>query len=338
MSLRRYTLGAFVGALAMAGVWLLVPAAARADAPGLQINPLQYEDSFKTQTVRRGFIDVANPGDATVTVASNVRGFRQVDQAGRLSFYDDADLAAAIKVELGQFQLGPHEAIRVAFSVDPKRLPGGGVYAAIFFRTQPADQTSQSSYVAESVNVGTLLELTNGDGRKQGEVTRLDLPWLQLGDGLTGTVAVHNTAPEHGGLGFRPELTSRVGPWGRPQPLTSGLILPGNTRRFALQRAGAYLGPLPITVADAATGAHRTTWILACTGYYRWAVPLGLVGLLVLAWLWRRRRRRLRRAATPSLKQPMDGLSRRPEADFKSESESKPGPEPEPAPEAGEDA
>jgi len=116
----------------------LLPAIpAEADVPGLQVNPLQYEDTLTSGSVRLGYIEVSNPSDTTITLESRVQGFRQKDNAGRLSFFDDPQISDGIKVDLAKFDLGSHEAIRVAFSVDPTKLPKGGVYAVIFFRTLP---------------------------------------------------------------------------------------------------------------------------------------------------------------------------------------------------------
>lgn len=139
--------------LALAG-----SAPARASAPGLQITPLQYEDTLGT-TVKNGFIDVANPTDTTIIVDASIRGFDQTGTAGNLRFFDDANLTAAIKLDLTSFELGPREAVRVLFSVNPAKLAKGGVYAAIFFQTRPQEGSSESSYVAQSANVGTLLLL-----------------------------------------------------------------------------------------------------------------------------------------------------------------------------------
>jgi hypothetical protein len=267
---------------------LVLPPAARADVPGLQVAPLQYEDTLHPGHVENGFIDVSNPGDAPIDIVSSVKGFRQTGTNGDLQFFDDPDLSAAITVGLDHFTLGPREAIRVVFSVDPAKLPQGGIYAAVFFRTQPPDQTSSRSYVAQSANVGTLLMLNNGASTTHyGQVTALKVPFWQFGYGLTGSLTYQNTDHTARPVGFKPALETRVLlPWGKAPKLSTGLVLPGSTRTFALNRPGSYIGLLPVIVTD--TDTHRTvvTWVFACTGLYGY-LTLFLLVLLVTLEAWR---------------------------------------------------
>lgn len=258
-----------------------LPSPVRAEIPGLQVNPLKYEETLTTSSVKLGYIDVANPGDTNISLQSQVQAFRQRGSEGQLEFFDDSEIAAGIKVDLPKFDLGPREAVRVAFSVDPTKLPRGGVYAAIFFRTIPPAQVSNSTYVSESANIGTLLLLQNGPvGAHIGEISKLKLPFLQIGSGLTGSVTYRNTDRSAAAAGFRPALSARVFPWGQPQGLDSALVLPGSERRFSLNKSGAYLGLVPVTVTDSDSGRHRTVWVLALTGWYQWVLLVLLIGLL----------------------------------------------------------
>ena len=267
--------------LAIFGLVCLLPAPAHAEVPGLQINPLKYEDTLETANVKRGYIDVANPGDTTITLQSQVQAFRQQDDEGRLAFFDDPQISDGIKVDLPNFELGPREAVRVAFSVDPVKLPKGGVYAVIFFRTIPPAQSSNASYVAESANIGTLLLLQNGPaGAHVGEISKLTLPFLQLGHGLKGSVSYRNTDRSQTAAGFSPTLSARVFPWGQSHKVASGLILPGSERRFEFVRTGSYFGLLPVTLTDTDSGQHRTVWVLALTGWYQW-----ILLILIFAFL-----------------------------------------------------
>ncbi len=303
----RLSLAALVLAVAVGG--LVLPSRAHADVPGLQVAPLQYEDTLKPGHIENGFIDVANPGDAAVNIISEVKGFKQTGANGDLQFFSDPDLAAAIKVSLESFTLGPREAVRVIFSVDPAKLPGGGVYAAVFFRTQPPSQTSTSSYVAESANVGTLLLLNNGASTAHyGQVTALRLPFWQFGGGLTGSLTYHNTDTTATPLGFRPSLEVRVLPWGKAPKLNTGLVLPKATRVFPVARPGAYFGLLPVFVTDTDTGNTVATWVFACTGLYGFVVIVLVVLLVLLLAVHLARHRRRPRRAKPS-KKPIDGLS-----------------------------
>jgi hypothetical protein len=267
--------------------------AVHAEAPGLLVNPLQYEDTLTTSKVKLGFIEVANPSDTTINLQSRVQAFHQEGDEGKLVFADDPDIQAGITVDLKDFSLGPREAIRVAFNVDPAKLPRGGVYAVIFFRTIPPAQNSNSSYVSESANIGTLLILQNGPaGAHTGQIKQYHLPFLQFGSGITGQLTYANTDRSKAPVGFKPALTARAFPWGKPQKQTSGLVLPRSERKFAVNRPGAYLGLIPLTVTDTESGSHRTAWVFAVTGWWRVALPVILLILIFAALITKRRRRK----------------------------------------------
>ncbi len=309
----------------------LVPGAALADA-GLQLNPLRYDDVMTGTTVKNGFIDVSNPSDTTVTIHTSVRGFKQADLDGNLSFFNDDVLTAGIRPSLDTFDLGPRESLRLVFSVDPSKLPQGGVYAAIFFTTIPPPGQSDLTYITETANVGTLLLLQNGGSDvKVGRIARFDLPLIQLGSGLSGTVQFQNTNRNTGGVAFSPALSSSVFPWGKSVKFTGPFVMPQSTREFSYQRAGSYFGLLPVTLSPTEGHSGVTHWVLACTGWYQWLVLVllmtgavywlitfrnrmtggkgrksGLIGRLkrVLTVLLRRNRK-------PAAKRPLDGLSRK---------------------------
>ena len=302
---------------------------AHADAPGLQLNPLEYRDILTAGRIKSGHVDVANPGDGPITIETSVRGFRQTGTQGQLQFFDDPDLAAGITVDLSSFDLGPREAVRVGFVVDPAKLPAGGVYAAIFFRTLPPTQSAASSYVAQSANIGTLLELQNGPaGPHQGAVTAANFSFWQFGRGLTGSLAYTNTDRTSHPTGYRPNLTVQILPWGAKPKLTTGLVLPGSTRQFAISRPGSYLGLLPIIITDLDTHRTTTSWVFACTGVYQWLVLVLAIILIILVLARPRRltptlknlthhlralarhiKNRLRRQPKPPTKRPFDGLA-----------------------------
>ena len=277
---------------AVSGAGLILPYPAQADVPGLQIAPLQYEDTLRAGQVKSGYIDVSNPGDASVDITSSVKGFSQIDSRGNLKFFDDSDLSNAITVGLGNFTLGPREAVRVGFSVDPGKLPQGGIYAAIFFRTQPPGQTSTSSYISESANVGTLLMLTNGSFTTHyGRISQLKLPFWQFGYGISGTLDYLNTDHTAHPVGFKPSLDVRILPWGSSPKLTTGLVLPGVTRTFQLTRTGSFFGLLPVIITDSDTHSTSIAWVFACTGWYAyaWLIVLTLLITYIIGCLARRK-------------------------------------------------
>jgi hypothetical protein len=269
----------------------LAPAPAHAAATALQVRPLQYEDTLQPGKVKSGYVDVANPSDAAVHIVTQVQGFRQSGTAGDLSFFDDPNLTAAIIPSLTDFTLGPHQAARVPFTIDPSKLAQGGVYAAVFFRTVPPDQASNSSFVAQSANVGTLLALTYGTGLpRHGKIAGLSLPFWQFGAGVTGSLLYQNPTTGARTVGYKPRLAMRVLPWGRAPLLDSGLVLPDASRRFEILRAGSFAGLLPITFTDLDTHSTDTRWVFALTGWYAYAAWVVLAVLLLSALLWLSRR------------------------------------------------
>jgi hypothetical protein len=284
-------INALLAPLALLTLALAIPAPAHAAATALQIQPLQYEDTLSPGKVKSGYVDVANPGDTQVHVVTEVKGFRQTGANGDLTFFDDPDLATAITPGLTDFTLGPHDAIRDTFNVDPAKLAQGGIYAAIFFRTLPPEQSSASSYVSQSANVGTLLLLTYGNGlARKGQISQLKMPFWQFGAGIAGSLEYKNTSSGKKAVGYKPRLQMRVLPWGQAPSLTTGLVLPGYTRRFSVLRSGSFAGILPVTFTDLDT--HRTTaaWVFALTGWYAWAAWVVLACVLLAALLWLSRR------------------------------------------------
>jgi hypothetical protein len=307
----RFGLLAGVLVAASCALFGLTPAPASADVPGLQASPLEYKDTLTPGHVSSGFVDVSNPGDNTITIQTSVQGFRQTDNVGHLAFFDDPDITSAIKIDLTSFDLGPREAIRVVFNVDPAKLPAGGIYAVIFFRTIDPSQSAATSFVQESANIGTLLELTNGKvGPHQGAVTKTSFQFWQFGRGLTGSLDYQNTDHSPAPAGFHPSLKVQVLPWGAAPVLTTGLVLPGVTRHFNVARLGSYFGLLPIIITDTDTHKVVTTWIFACTGNYQWVVVV--LGIVIILLLPARILPVFKRRPKPKPKRSIDGLGPHP--------------------------
>lgn len=303
--LLKFRLGALVIGFMALAAFQAQPA--NADA-GLQLNPLKYEDSLTAGHIKSGYIDVANPSDTIVSIETSVQGFRQADLDGNLTFFNDPAITAGIKPGLTHFDLGPRESVRVTFTVDPTELPQGGVYASIFFRTVPPAATANATFINESANIGTLLLLQNGAvSAKVGQVTRLSLPFWQLGNGIGGTVEYQNSNRSNAASAFYPQLSTKVLPWGRATALTGPFIMPGSTRRFSVSRQGSYFGLLPLTVTDSTTDQATTVWVVAITGWY--AIGLIIVGLWLLFEIIWQLYRRLRPPSSAMPRRPaLDGL------------------------------
>ena len=286
----------------------LLPASLKAAPPALKLSPLLYQQVIGDDKPKIGYIDVSNPADTAVVIQTQVRAFRQLNLSGDLEYYDDSRLSSGIQIGSNSFELGAREARRVAFTVEPKKLPKGGIYATLFFQTVPPLETAKSSYISESAKVGTLLIITNGKGSTSGTILpRLNL--LQIGAGIRGDIEYKNTGVTPSGIAYNPQLSVKLQPFGRGVSVNGPLIFPGNTRSFTFSRTGSYLGIFPITYTDTLTHQNVRRWVIACTGWWRYGFPLLLI--VIAALIVRKRRLNAQPSVTP-LKSPHAALDRTP--------------------------
>ena len=260
-----------------------LPQIASADA-SLQLNPLKYEDTFSSTSVRQGYVTVSNSSDTSVSVATTVQGFRQIGLEGNLEFFDDPKLSASIVPGLINFDMGPRESIRLAFTVDPAKLPKGGVFAVIFFRTLPPLGDGNNSYLSESAKVGSLLLLQNGQlGQKIGHIKTVSIPFFQFGSSIHGTVVYENTNRDPQAPSFTPNLTAHIGYLASAKTFAGSLVLPLSARNMSLNRPGSYFGLLPITIKTAESGDEATRFVFACTGWCQYVFLVIIVSLLLIS-------------------------------------------------------
>lgn len=267
---------------------LLFVASPAVGAEALKIAPLKYEDTIDAGQTRKGFVDVSNPTYEQVTVNLRVQAFQQIDDDGSLEFYDDERVQAGVLLDLKTLTLEPRGAMRVYFLLDGNKLPSGDVFAAIFASTEPQDGGGTN----QSVQVGTLLLLTNGTpSSHQADVVDMSGAWLQMGDGLSATIALHNPADEKTYTGFSPDVTVKAQPYSE-QTVRGPLLFAGRTRAVEYVQAGNYFGPMRIVAS--AGGEQGTKWIFAITGYWRWLAPLLLAviaaGVAIIRRNWPGRR------------------------------------------------
>lgn len=262
----------------------------QAGAVGLRATPLKYEEQIELGSSKTGFVDVSNPNDVTITITTSVRGFRQVDLDGNLEFYEDEQLNEGIAINVDRFDLGPREAARVFFQIDSNKLPEGGVYGVLFFETTSQKASPATSSIETGSRVGTLLILENGDrGVKEGRIEGLNIDFWQFGSGIEGDVFYRNPESELA-IGYAPGLSGRL-LWADEREIETGMVLPGVIRKFPFELKGDYFGLLPLTLADATTGAETTGWVLAVTGVWRVVVPLIIMAILASFGLYRYTRR-----------------------------------------------
>jgi len=290
--------------LAAFGALAFVPGPALAALPELRITPLRYDAHLDLGHTKTGFIDASNPTGSTLHVKFEVQAFRQANDQGELEYYDDERLAAAVTPAVPEFDLGPRQAIRTKFTIDPNKLGPGGAYGVIFLRTTtPAVSPGQ---INTSARVGSLLILRVGPGGTQaGRLRGLAAPGLVYGgDTLRANFSYANTGSGSETLAFAPALSAAAGWNGAKHRLLGPFVFPGRARRQSVSLPVAnWLGPIPITITDQ-TGRSpaATVWVFAVTGYWTWVLPLlltALIGLTVIVFKKRSSMRSRRKKPAP---------------------------------------
>lgn len=253
-------------------------------ALGLKVAPLEYRATLKESEVQQGFVDVSNPSAQVVTIKASVQAFKQIDDEGGLQFYDDPQVSAGVKLDLTSAELGPREALRLFFSIDSKVLPEGDVYAAIFLTTDPKQPRNG---VGQLVRVGTLLSIINRTpGERKAEITRVNMPLVQLTDTVKGSYAIKNTGTE--GTGFYPNVNLSSRPWGSHKQTQASLIFGGHERTndFSL-KAGHGIRYIEVSYGSSKKGQ----WVVLLAPWMLIVTILALVIIgMELALLHRRRK------------------------------------------------
>jgi hypothetical protein len=154
--------------------------------------------------------------------------------------------------------------------------------------------------------VGTLLILNVGNGGvEQGKISKVHVPLINLGSGIGGTLDYTNTGPAPKAVAFNPDLRLTAGLVDAAQTLPSPLVLPQSTRAISFRHRGSYIGLVRVAVHD--VNHHASTavvWVLACTGYWRWLLPLLIVVVVLGVRWWRQRGRQLPKVASTARSRP----------------------------------
>lgn len=271
--------GIAAGVLLMGVVWLA--GAAPVGATALKISPLRYDTTLGSGEKKKGFVDITNPSPEAVQLKLSVQAFRQTDDNGSLTFFDDPVVQAGILLDYSEVELQAGEALHLAFLIDGTKLPTGDNFAAIFASTVP----DTSAPGQQTVKVGTLLMITNGTpSAHEAVIQDLSTSLLQVSDGLRLAFAVHNTAEAGMRTGFSPAITVTAWPYIR-ETVTGPLVFAGRTRSVDYVKKGNYLGILAISVQ---TGeSKQTTYSLLITGYWRLLLPILLAAVGLSVWFAR---------------------------------------------------
>lgn len=255
--------------------YVLLSASSVSAEPVLGLQPLQYTETLNKGERKQAYIDVTNPTPQAIDVQFGVQGFRQVDDNGTLTFYDDEKVTQGILLDYQEKQIPANKTLRLFFVVDGTKLPSGDVFAAIFAQTKPVEAAR-----VPSVRVGTLLILTNGTpGVRQASIEELNVPVLHTDDAVTGKIKIKNTAPTASASGFFPKITIATWPFGPNTTVTGPLVYAGNTRTVSFDLPSNQLGVYKITASYG--DSSKSQWVLLMTGIWKWIVLAGL-GLILI--------------------------------------------------------
>ena len=253
----------------------------------LKIQPLSYETQLQKGERKTGFIDISNPSGQSVKVTTSVEAFRQVDDDGRLEFFESEAAEKGITPDLKSFTLGPREAQRMMFELDGTKLPDGDVFAALFFTTKP----DEGGAVAQAVRVGTLFIIENGTpGSRKAEITNLQTDFLQIGAVIDGEYSVKNTAKKGQVTGFTPLVDIKLSPFGSTQQRDSSLVFAGRERsnNFSYRTNLPGLYRLSASYDD----SSQSRWVLVLPVWLLWTG--GALVFVGMALFVARRRRKSR--------------------------------------------
>jgi hypothetical protein len=256
-------------------------------AESLRIVPLEYQTTVKVGEKQKGYVDISNPEANTVEVGFEVQAFRQIDDKGNIEFYTDKSISSGIILDLDSVEMGPHEVLRLMFFIDGTKLPQGEVFAAILAHTVPRN----TSGAAQSVRVGTILEITNGTpGAHTASIGDFSAPFFQFSDRVSAQFVVKNEDSTGGTGGFRPQLTFDVAPYSTKQ-VKGPLVFTGRSRGVAYSQPGNYFGFVWLRAQVGTSSAG--SWAFVITGYWRWLAPMvfmALITLVIAVYVTRRKK------------------------------------------------
>lgn len=244
-------------------------------ALGLRVAPIEYRTTLSGGEKKKGVVDITNP-DAkdTIAVAVAAQGFRQINDKGDIEYYNDSKISAGLVPDFDNFTLRPHETMRMYFLLNGSKLPSGSVFAALVFRTQPAENLVSTGLINE-LRVGVLFSIVNGEPTdRQAVITGINVPFWQLSGTVSGSYSVKNTSNKEG-AGFFPDVAVALTPFTRSSTVTSPLVFPGIERSQDFSLAAGRFGFYKVTVSFGSSSKEQWVFIAA-------AWQLRLLGLFVL--------------------------------------------------------
>lgn len=285
-----FVLAALVCSVMLSGLYSTLVSAA-----SLKIAPLEYSTVLAENESKKGFIDISNPTGRAMTVVSSVQAFRQTDDNGSLTFFDDEIIEKGVKLDLDEFILNPRESLRMYFIVDGSVLPSGNVFAAIFFTSNP---TIANVGVGQAVRLGTILSVQNGTPSEQkSQLTQFSVPFIQWGNALSASYTVKNIGDPRKTTGFYPTISVSLEPLPRNTTVKSPLVFAGRSRSEDIKLPHNRFGVYKVTAATNGS-PPISQWVLLLSPV--WTASTGGILLLLGLIVFRVSRLRRRKITMPS--------------------------------------
>ncbi len=263
-----------------------------AEQASLKIAPLQYRESLGVGEKKKGYIDVSNPTSQPIKLNVDVQAFKQINNKGELTYFDNEQIRAGIKTDFDTIDLQPRQALRMVFLVDGTKLPKGNIFATIFFTTL----NTEASQSTQQIRLGTILSITNQTPPSQRvSVTAHNIPLLQLGDTLSGKVTIKNTGDPKKEGGIYPKVTFKIAPlFAAEYTYEAKLVFPGIARENQFSFPSNRVGIYRVSVQDNRGNELAQQWVVALTGWTR-LLFVGVVCIAVGYALHRRNQREVLR-------------------------------------------
>jgi hypothetical protein len=272
--------------LAALGFVLLIVPNVNAE-PSLNLQPLQYQDSLQKGERKKAYVDVTNTSGEAANVQFYVEGFRQIDDKGNLSFYNDEQLRNGILLDLSEVEIPAQKTVRLFFVVDGSKLPKGDVFAVIFAQVKVLERTA-----TPTVRLGTLISLVNETpGARRAIIDDVRIPFFQFSDRLRGEYTVKNNAGANTTGGYYPDVTVAIDPFHVQYAQKAKLIFAGKSRVSSFSIEDNRLGLYKISVSH--QGSKREQWVFMATGPWRVRLIISALAVLIVVagvYVWRRLR------------------------------------------------
>ena len=160
------------------------------------MSPAVTKLSAKVDQLQKSSFKVVNTGEAAFNYTVYARPYSVDTEAYKPNYSDTperSDLYRWVQFDQATGSLQPGQTHEINYSVlVPQSTTPGGHYGVIFAETVPSQ--SQRGVVVRTKRVGSVVRMTvDGDVNQSGNISSLDVPWLQLESSLKANARLLNS-------------------------------------------------------------------------------------------------------------------------------------------------